>query len=190
MFEFKQMYVSEQPAEPEAMPDGKPEGSPEGQPEERPSSFAQIPISRRLAREIALRAAYAIEMRGCTPEEALKDPLVTDGSPPPSFALRLVALMDGERDKLDDVIRAKIERWEFHRVAVIDKLILRLGASELLYFPDVPPKVSINEAIEIAKKFSTENSGRFINGVLDAIYGDMGRGEKIPTEDGGFRIEV
>jgi len=151
--------------------------------------LAQMPVSRRTAREIALKGAYAIELRSCTVEESLDDPLVTEGNPPPSLSLALLHAMDSRRDMLDDLIRSKIERWEFHRVALIDRLILRLAASELLFIPDIPPKVSINEAIELAKKFSTDNSGRFINGILDAIYGDMGRGEKIPTVDGGFRIE-
>jgi len=149
-----------------------------------------LPVSRRTAREFAVKGAYAIEMQGYSVDEALADPLVNEGLTPPPFTVELLRMMDSRRDRLDDIIRSKIERWEFHRVAIIDRLILRMATAELLYMPDVPPKVSINEAIEVAKKFSTENSGRFINGVLDAIYGDMGRGEKIPTVDGGFRIEA
>jgi len=149
-----------------------------------------MPVSRRMSRELAVKGAYAIEMTGCTVDEALADPLVNEGIPSPPFTVELLRMMDGKRDKLDDIIRSKIERWEFHRVAIVDRLILRMATAELMFMPDVPPKVSINEAIEVAKKYSTENSGRFINGVLDAIYGDMGRGEKIPTVDGGFRIEV
>lgn len=171
MFDYEPIALTEHnegPALP--IPDNHSEGLP---------PYA-LSISRRMAREIALRAGYVIEMRGCTVEEALKDPLVNEGFSPSPFTIRLVTHCDTYRDRLDDVIRAKIERWEFHRVAVIDRLILRMAAAEMLYLPDVPPKVSINEAIEIAKKFSTVNSGRFINGVLDAIYGDMGRGEKVP----------
>ena len=127
---------------------------------------------------MAIQAAYAIEMRGCTIEEGLTDPLVHGGNELAPFTVELVRAMESHRDELDDLIRTKIERWEFHRVALVDRLILRMAAAELQYFPDVPPKVSINEAIEVAKKFSTEHSGRFINGVLDAMYGEMGRGEK------------
>ncbi len=162
----------------------------EDQVQDRPSSSFQTPISRRAARETALRAAYVIEMRGCSVREALDDPLVCEGNPVTEFTERLVGLMDENRDHLDDIIRAKIERWEFHRVAMIDRLILRLATSELVYIPDVPPKVTINEGIEIAKKYSTENSGRFINGVLDSIYGERGRGEKVPMADGRFRIQA
>jgi N utilization substance protein B len=139
-------------------------------------------VSRRMAREIALRANYAIEMRGCSVEEALRDELVTEGVVLPDFTKRLVAYCETYRNRIDDVVRNKIERWEFHRVATIDRLILRQAAAEMLYFPDVPPKVTINEAIEVAKKFSTENSGRFINGVLDSIYGDLGRGINLVTD--------
>ena len=148
-----------------------------------------IPASRRLARHIAIKAAYAIEMRGCSVEEVLNDPLVTDGSALPQFTIELLRIMDSKREWLDEVIRSKLEKWEFHRIALMDRLILRMAASELHFLPDVPPKVTINEAIEAAKRFSTENSGRFVNGVLDAIYGDMGRGEKIPTGNGGFRMK-
>lgn len=147
---------------------------------------ANLPISRRMSRELALRAVYTIEYRSCSIEEALKDPLVSENQPVAEFCRRLVSETVTNRERLDDIIRNKIERWEFHRVAIIDRLILRMAVAEMLYFDDVPPKVSINEAIEIGKKFSTENSGRFINGVLDSIYGDMGRGLSI-IPDGGSR---
>ncbi len=136
-----------------------------------------LPVSRRLSREMALRAAYVIEMRDCTVEESLKDSLVTDYQIVSDFTARLVALTCTHREQLDEIIRNKIEKWEFHRVAVIDRLILRMAVAEMLYIEEIPPKVSINEAIEIGKKFSTDNSGRFINGVLDSVYGDIGRGE-------------
>lgn len=128
--------------------------------------------SRRQAREIALKAAYAQELRGCPFEEVLQDPLVVEGKLPPPYAVRLLTHIQMHQERLDEVIRRKVQRWEFHRIAIVDRIILRIGAAELLFFPDVPPKVTINEAIEIAKRYSTDKSGRFINGVLDAIYGD------------------
>jgi len=66
-----------------------------------------------------------------------------------------------------------------NRIALIDKLLLRMGICELLYFPDIPPKVSINESIEIAKDFSTAGSGKFINGILDAILSDEKKSGKL-----------
>ena len=140
--------------------------------------------SRRMAREIALKVAYAHEMRNCEQEEVLRDKLIIDGELPPAFAVRLLSHVEEYKEQLDEIIQAKVEKWEFSRIAVLDRIVLRLAAAELLYFPDVPPKVSINEAIEIAKKFSTEKSGKFINGILDAIYGDIVRGRLVNNNGG------
>jgi len=117
-----------------------------------------------------------MEMRSCEIAEVLRDPLVNDSSTPPAYTARLLSHIVRFREKLDDLIRIKAEKWEFHRIAMMDKLILRMGAAELLYFPDVPPKVSINEAIEIAKEYSTDNSGKFVNGILDSIHKDIKAG--------------
>jgi len=155
--------------------------------DELDSVVLSLTVSRRVARELAIKGAYAIEMRSCGVEEVLVDPLVNEGMTPPPFTIDLLRVMEGRRDELDDIIRSKIERWEFHRVAIVDKLILRMATAEMYFLPDIPPKVSINEAIEVAKKYSTESSGRFINGVLDAIYGDIGRGTGIATSRGGSK---
>ncbi|HTP13570.1 MAG TPA: transcription antitermination factor NusB, partial [Bacteroidota bacterium] len=77
------------------------------------------------------------------------------------------------REELDRLIKKQVANWEFNRLAVIDKIVLRMGICELLYFDDIPPKVSINEAIEIAREFSTEKSDKFVNGVLDAVLDDL-----------------
>ena len=73
------------------------------------------------------------------------------------------------REELDAVIRAVAQNWEITRMAVIDRNVLRMAAYELFHCPDIPPKVAINEAIELGKRFSTQNSGAFINGILDKI---------------------
>jgi len=140
--------------------------------------------SRRMAREIALKVAYAHEMRNCEQEEVLRDQMITGGVLPPAYTVRLLAHVEQYREQLDDIIRLKVEKWEFSRIAVLDRIVLRLAAAELHYFPDVPPKVSINEAIEIAKKFSTEKSGKFINGILDAMYSDIVRGSSANNNGG------
>jgi N utilization substance protein B len=62
------------------------------------------------------------------------------------------------------------ENWKYERIALVDRLVLRIALCELLYFDDIPPKVTINEAIDLAKKFSTAESGRFVNGMLDALF--------------------
>tara|TARA_Y100000590_G_scaffold398691_1_gene481291 strand:- start:836 stop:1291 length:456 start_codon:yes stop_codon:yes gene_type:complete len=75
-------------------------------------------------------------------------------------------------EKIDKIIKKKLVNWDMHRLAVIDKIILRMCISEMLYMEDIPPKVSMAEGIEIAKQFSTNDSSSFINGILDAIYND------------------
>lgn len=89
-------------------------------------------------------------------------------------------------DKLDDTIKEKIENWEFERIALIDKLVLRMGLAELLYFPEIPPKVSINEAIEIAKSFCTNQSGKFVNGILDSILNDLKKNNTLEKHGRGL----
>jgi transcription antitermination protein NusB len=75
--------------------------------------------------------------------------------------------------ELDQEIKSRVDNWEMNRIAIIDLILLRMGICEILYFPEIPPKVSINESIEIAKEYSTAGSGKFINGILDAILTDI-----------------
>lgn len=84
------------------------------------------------------------------------------------FAQSLLRRVFNNMQEIDDIIRSLAENWEFHRIAAIDKVLLRIGIAEILYFPEIPTKVTINEAIEIAKRYSTDKSGIFLNGVLDA----------------------
>jgi len=103
--------------------------------------------------------------------------------PPPSAeeaAVRLFAepLIRGtlqRRDELDAEIRKHAFNWDLHRIAAVDRNILRLAIYEMLHRDDIPPVVSINEAVDIAKKFSTQDSGKFVNGILDKIKGELMR---------------
>ena len=72
----------------------------------------------------------------------------------------------------DDMISKCLENWEYGRVAIVDKILLRMGVSEIYHMEDIPPKVSISEMVEIAKVYSTEESSSFVNGILDTIYKD------------------
>lgn len=90
-----------------------------------------------------------------------------------AFAERLFSLTVEHQAALDTIIRKRAANWEVDRIALVDKLLLRMGICEFRYFDDIPPKVTINEAIEISKRFSTEKSGQFLNGVLDHILQDM-----------------
>jgi transcription antitermination protein NusB len=131
---------------------------------------------RRKSRELALQLLYQLDVQG-------------EGDPRPSFAefwmrhpvddevrefseslVRGVKLHQG---KIDELIAQYAENWELERMAVVDRNILRSGIFELLWESDVPPKVAINEALEVAKKFSTQESSRFINGILDRVHKEL-----------------
>jgi len=85
------------------------------------------------------------------------------------------------REEIDRLITTHAKNWELHRIAAVDRNILRLAIYEMLHRDDIPPVVSINEAVDIAKKFSTEDSGKFVNGLLDKIKGELLRPARIVT---------
>ena len=130
---------------------------------------------RRRGRELTLQACYAFELSGNRLEVTLEDVILSKDLSPSilDFSQKLFRKICENRETFDSYIKRKAVNWEFSRIAIIDKLILRMAICEFLYFPDIPPKVSIDEAIEIAKKFSTEKSGKFVNGILDAVLLDL-----------------
>jgi len=134
------------------------------------SSLTDIPVRKRTrARELALQALYQLDLRG---EEVEIDQFLQDNDEEAAvreFALALVRGCWEHRDQLDEHIRSVALNWHLSRMATIDRNILRLATYELLHRPDIPAKVSINEAIDLAKKFSTAESGAFVNGILDKI---------------------
>jgi N utilization substance protein B len=77
------------------------------------------------------------------------------------------------RESIDEQIKKHVKNWELHRIAAVDRNILRLAIYEMLHREDIPPVVSINEAVDIAKKFSTQDSGKFVNGILDKVKGEL-----------------
>jgi transcription antitermination protein NusB len=83
------------------------------------------------------------------------------------------------RTRIDDEIKKYAKNWDMHRMAAVDRNILRLAIYEMLFRDDIPPVVSINEAVDIAKKFSTGDSGKFVNGILDRIKADLMRPSRI-----------
>jgi N utilization substance protein B len=89
------------------------------------------------------------------------------------FAENLVRGALQERVKVDETIQRHVKNWSFDRIAAVDRNVLRLAVYEMLFREDIPPVVSINEAVDIAKKFSTEESGRFVNGILDKVRGEI-----------------
>ena len=128
---------------------------------------------RRIVREKVLQLLYAYEMNKDAFEllslEIFSE--ITDETDR-EFAKELIRKVLANIDDLDKKIASRVTNWEMSRIALIDKLLLRMGICEILYFPDIPPKVSINESIEIAKDYSTAGSGKFINGILDAILAE------------------
>ncbi len=127
--------------------------------------------SRRRGRELALFALYAMEMSENPLEEVIQDVISreNDTAAIKAFAEQLFSRAVSHTDELNELIKCKAINWDFSRIAIIDKLILRLAICEFLYFEDIPPKVTIDEAIEISKKYSTAKSGQFINGILDSV---------------------
>jgi transcription antitermination protein NusB len=124
-----------------------------------------VPSNRREARERALGLLYEAEVRGLPAAD------VVDAQPlaPDSFAVELVTGVADHVADLDALIGRYARGWSVERMPTIDRLLLRMGAYELVHRPDVPPAVSISEAVGLAKRFSTEDSGRFVNGVLAAV---------------------
>jgi transcription antitermination factor NusB len=138
-----------------------------GSPQPKPHAVRK----RTRARELVLRALYLIDVRG---PDALPDVpafFAAETSDPDVFAFAK-QVFDGiieHRDELDAKISGVAENWQIHRMAVIDRNLLRLGTFEFVHLADIPPKVSINEAIDLAKRYSTAESGAFVNGILDKL---------------------
>lgn len=128
-----------------------------------------LPIfTRHSARVTALQLLYDIAITGRSFEEVWEKAALTGDSNQIEFTRRLVLQTHLNSEKLDEEISRWVEHWTVDRLALTDKLILRMALCELFILEETPPKVVMNEAIEIAKAFSTSQSGRFINGVLDA----------------------
>lgn len=131
-------------------------------------------MRRRKARELALKMLYQMEVNGDNAEAALAQylsifPYQNDIA---VYARTLLAGVKGERETLDRYIEAASEHWKLNRITYVDRNILRVAIYEMLFSLDVPPKVAMDEAIEMGKKFGTEESKDFINGILDRIFRD------------------
>jgi len=131
---------------------------------------------RRAARELALQALYAEELTGYPLAQVIEDVISISelAEELKHFARDLFIAAALHRDELDKFIQDKSENWDFERIAIIDRLIIRMAICEFKYFNDIPPKVSISEAIEIAKRYSTDDSSAFVNGILDAVLHQIG----------------
>ncbi len=125
--------------------------------------------TRREGREICLQYLYLWDICGLKPQEitsltkSVKDPQAFE------FADKLLEEITAKQANIDQTIEQNALNWKLSRMAAVDRNILRIATLELLHMPETPIKVIINEAVEIAKKFSTDESGKFVNGVLDKI---------------------
>jgi len=135
---------------------------------------------RTRSRELALQFLYMLDLRGAEFLDEAERFLAEEESDLSTrqFAFHLVRGTAEHRAEIDGVIREIAQNWDIERMAVIDRNVLRMATFELVHCPDIPPKVSINEAIELGKRYSTQNSGGFINGVLDRIKDRFGGPEK------------
>lgn len=136
---------------------------------------------RTKAREYALQILYAIDITRQDPPECIEG--FWGGANEPDkdvrdFSNALVTGAWAKRDEIDRLISRHATNWELDRMAVIDRNVLRFAVYELLFRDDIPPKVSINEAIDIAKKFGGPDSGKFVNGILDKINKTEGKGKQ------------
>lgn len=131
-------------------------------------------LKRRDLRIHVMQVLYAHEISK-DPVEKVKKDLLPEIKEEESaaFVNDLISKTLENEAQLDEMILQNVVNWELERMALIDKILLRMGITELLYFPEIPPKVSINEAIDIAKEYCTRNSGKFVNGILDAVLEDL-----------------
>ena len=132
---------------------------------------------RRRARAAALQALYECEVGGLTPQQALGvlhhagPPEVADpGEDEHAFVIALVRGAMEQRDALDERIGDAAKNWRVERMAILDRLVMRLALQELVTHRDSPPRVVISEAIELARAYSGEDAAKFVNGVLDGAY--------------------
>jgi N utilization substance protein B len=142
-------------------------------------------MRRRLARELALQSLYQVEMNKASISEAIAH-VVEEAQTDDESALiqtkdtiaeeEIQELVEGtlaHKDGIDELLKEYLKGWKMDRLSRVDREILRLAAYEMLYRDDVPPKVVVNEAIELSKHFGTEESGKFVNGVLGKMIKEL-----------------
>lgn len=147
-------------------------------------------IKRRQVRETVLKAIYALQLGKDTTQHVadtiIKKAEFAKEKDLRRFAEKLFFNTIEHKEELDEVISKHIKNWDINRLALIDRLVLKIAICEFIYFEEIPTKVTINEAIEIAKRYSTAKSGRFINGILDAALTDLDEQGRINKKGRGL----
>ena len=140
---------------------------------------------RRLGRETAFKALYGVDLTGKGIEDALAG-LDREGDPEAlGFAQELLETVGAHRTRVDEALRTAAQHWALERMGVVDRSVLRLGVAEILYWPWIPDQVSIDEYVEIAKKYGTEQSGGFVNAILDRISREAAHAASDPGAEEG-----
>jgi N utilization substance protein B len=138
--------------------------------------------ARRKARELTLKALYAYEISGSDPKQISDDIISTSQIKEEAkrFSLTLFDQVLKNIEKIDSLIKDCVKSWEFSRIGLIEKNILRIGVCELLFFSDIAPAITMNEAIELGKKYGEKDSKNFINGILDHIAKTLNKKQHPP----------
>lgn len=136
-------------------------------------------LSRRLARRTALQILFTNDflrenIKDVTSKvsESLEERVIP-------FTMDLVVKTAEHEEELNDLIKKHLRNWDYQRVAVLDRVLIRMALCEMIYFPDIPVEVTINEALEISKDFSNLKSRKFVNGILDSIYKELKASNKL-----------
>ena len=132
--------------------------------------------SRSRQRRYARRILFEMDINGSSPEEVLEGKSRVGEEAPGEFTLDLVRGVEEQRPELDRIISDYAEGWDLERMPLVDRNILRMSLYELFYMEDIPSGATIDEAVELAKSFSTEDSGKFVNGVLGRVNRDRDAG--------------
>jgi N utilization substance protein B len=140
--------------------------------------------NRRKSRELAMQALFYMDINQNDSNELLERFCLnfTSSKKARPFFLKLAKGVIQAKPEIDSIIETFSDNWKINRMACVDRNIMRIAVYELLYCQDIPSKVSINEAIDVGKKFGTEESGAFINGILDSIHIALKK-KKIKTKD-------
>jgi len=147
--------------------------------------------TRRSARELALKILFQVDVGKLPLEEVLEITFEQEKISPSvqQFALTLVQGTAEHLEAIDKLLAVYATGWHLDRLANVDRTLLRIAAFEILYLPHIPPAATINEAVEMAKKYSTADSGRFINGVLGTLLREHGGPKKGQLERGPHHLE-
>ncbi|MCD1260688.1 transcription antitermination factor NusB [Paenibacillus athensensis] len=142
-------------------------------------------MKRRVARELAIQSLYQMEMNEVAAREAALTVIheaendneaqlaVGDEKITPDYVVELVEGTSARKEQIDQLLAEYLKGWQIDRLSRVDREVLRLAAYEMIFRDDVPPKVVVNEAIELAKHFGTEDSGKFVNGVLGKMIKEL-----------------